>query len=194
MANSDPQNKIYSDDNLSLQKYLKTKDIYYLGELFNKYMHLVYGVCLKYMGSREDAQDSTVEIFELLITKVEKSDIHEFKAWLYVVTKNFCLGKLRKLNSEQKKLETYYDIFWRENVESLYDLHLIDGMNLDIEQKEKLKNCIEKLKGQQKECINLFYNKENCYKEISEILGINEKAVKSHIQNAKRNLKICMTR
>ncbi|MEQ8424266.1 MAG: sigma factor-like helix-turn-helix DNA-binding protein, partial [Cyclobacteriaceae bacterium] len=56
----------------------------------------------------------------------------------------------------------------------------------------KLEHCIEKLKNGQKDCVRLFYLKEMCYKEIVDKTGIDLKKVKSHIQNGKRNLKICM--
>jgi RNA polymerase sigma-70 factor (ECF subfamily) len=58
--------------------------------------------------------------------------------------------------------------------------------------KEALKQCIEKLKREQKECIVLFYYNEKCYQEISDKLKLPLGKVKSFIQNGKRNLKICL--
>jgi len=56
----------------------------------------------------------------------------------------------------------------------------------------QLKNCLEKLTSEQKQCIELFYYKEMCYKEISKITKYDIKKVKSYMQNGKRNLKNCM--
>ena len=56
----------------------------------------------------------------------------------------------------------------------------------------KLEKCIEQLKNGQKDCVQLFYIKEMCYKEIVNNTGIELNKVKSYIQNGKRNLKICM--
>jgi RNA polymerase sigma-70 factor (ECF subfamily) len=75
-------------------------------------------------------------------------------------------------------------------MESYLDLHPIDEDRND----GKLKECIEKLSDEQKQCIKLFYYKEKCYKEISDITKFDLKKVKSHIQNGKRNLKNCMER
>jgi RNA polymerase sigma-70 factor (ECF subfamily) len=55
-----------------------------------------------------------------------------------------------------------------------------------------LKECIEKLKAEQRQCIELFYFQDKCYREISEMLFMEEKKVKSYLQNGKRNLKICL--
>jgi RNA polymerase sigma-70 factor (ECF subfamily) len=55
-----------------------------------------------------------------------------------------------------------------------------------------LEDCIERLKDVQRMCIRQFYFENRCYNEISVNLGLDEKKVKSHLQNGKRNLKICL--
>jgi len=70
--------------------------------------------------------------------------------------------------------------------------HPIDREDHSVE--EALKDCIEQLKSEQKQCIELFYYDKLCYQEISEKLEMNEKKVKSYLQNGKRNLKICLER
>ena len=53
-----------------------------------------------------------------------------------------------------------------------------------------LKEAIDALKPEQKECIQLFYLKEKSYKEVVAEIGYDIKKVKSYIQNGKRNLAI----
>ncbi len=69
-------------------------------------------------------------------------------------------------------------------------LHPIDEEEPVLD--KALINCIEKLRGEQKECIQQFYFENRCYKEIALNLGLEEKKVKSYLQNAKRNLKLCL--
>jgi RNA polymerase sigma-70 factor (ECF subfamily) len=75
-------------------------------------------------------------------------------------------------------------------MENATDLHPIDEDEPNID--KELENCIEKLRGEQKECILLFYFENRCYNEIALSLNLDEKKVKSHLQNAKRNLKLCL--
>jgi RNA polymerase sigma-70 factor (ECF subfamily) len=75
-------------------------------------------------------------------------------------------------------------------MENSYDLHPIDEDRDDLDQ--ALADCIEKLKDDQKECIRQFYFENRCYNEIAKNLGLEEKKVKSHLQNGKRNLKLCL--
>jgi RNA polymerase sigma-70 factor (ECF subfamily) len=75
-------------------------------------------------------------------------------------------------------------------VESEETLHPLDGSSPDTD--KALKDCIEKLKNEQKQCIQLFYFEDRCYRDIAELTGMDEKKVKSHLQNGKRNLKLCL--
>jgi RNA polymerase sigma-70 factor (ECF subfamily) len=56
----------------------------------------------------------------------------------------------------------------------------------------KLEKCMQQLGAEQKQCVQLFYLEQKCYKEITETTGYDLNKVKSYIQNGKRNLKICM--
>ena len=77
-----------------------------------------------------------------------------------------------------------------EIMENSYDLHPIDKDNgLDD---RTLEDCIERLKEEQMMCVRLFYYDNLSYRMISEKLEMDEIKVKSHLQNAKRNLKICL--
>lgn len=168
--------------------YKKSHDITLVGQLYSPYMPLVYGVCLKYLKDRTLAQDAVMDIFEKLTQDLLKYDTPDnFKTWLYVVSKNFCLMQLRKDGSSSKAFKKIADEFMDNNIL----LHPLD----EEEQPDlvpRLKECMEKLKEQQRIPIELFYYKKMCYQEISEQLKIEEKKVKSAIQNGKRNLKICL--
>jgi len=160
-----------------------------LGELYAPYMHLVYGVCLKYFKDREKAKDGVMEIFEKLLMELPRNEVRNFKPWLYVITKNFCLMTIRSEKTKTKKQDDFekdQQIF----MESEQKMHPVDEDQSEMN--EALQKCIEKLKEEQKECIRLFYYENKCYQEVSSILNMDEQKVKSHLQNGKRNLKICL--
>jgi RNA polymerase sigma-70 factor (ECF subfamily) len=185
---SDKRSSPNTDEDL-LRKFTSTGDLEVLGELYSGYMHLVYGVCLKYLKDRDESQDAVMQIFEKLIIEIPKQKIENFRSWLHVVTKNYCLMQLRSEKSHNEKLNEWINdpaVF----MEYSQELHPIDSNQHDME--NGLADCIERLKEEQKECIKQFYYENRCYNEISVKLGIDEKKVKSHLQNAKRNLKLCL--
>ncbi len=178
-----------SDDGL-IRRFQSTGDLNYLGKLFDRYIHLVYGVCLKYLKDRELSQDATMQVFEKLITELPKREVENFKPWLHVITKNHCLMQLR---AQKSKLEREGKL-WQEQeqfMENSFELHPNNEEALE-QDLTKLKKCIDQLKMEQRECVSLFYLEEKCYQEISDQLQLELKKVKSYIQNGKRNLRICM--
>lgn len=176
------------DDDVLLSNYIKTGDIDFLGELYVNYIHLVYGVCLKYLKDREESKDAVNRIFELLIVEIPKFRIKNFKSWLYVVVKNYCLMEIRKSKTKKNWHRKYSEYIFMDSTDISHPIDEIPDEKLE----NKLKLCLEKLKREQQQCVQLFYYDNKCYKEIAEYLGISIGKVKSFIQNGKRNLKICL--
>jgi DNA-directed RNA polymerase specialized sigma24 family protein len=51
---------------------------------------------------------------------------------------------------------------------------------------------LQTLSPEQKISVEQFYLQNKCYKEIADATGLDWNKVRSHIQNGRRNLKICM--
>ena len=172
-----------------ITEFTSSQDLEVLGELYSAYMHLVYGVCLKYLKDREESRDAVMQIFEKLISEIPKQRIENFRSWLHVVTKNYCLMHLRSEKTRESKHHEW-TIDPGNYMENSYELHPIDKDYQAMD--EALADCIERLKDEQKECIRQFYYESRCYSEIAKNLGVDEKKVKSYLQNGKRNLKLCL--
>jgi RNA polymerase sigma factor (sigma-70 family) len=184
--------KVYSNttSDLKLIHDYKNGNQDALGKLYKRYMHLIYGSCLKYLKNEEKSKDTVMEIYELLSKALLKHEVEHFKSWLYRVTYNHCMQILRDEKRNSKK-ETNYKADSYSLMESEEDEHL------SVEKEElliHLEDCIKELKEFQKNCIERFYLKEQCYNEIVEQTGYALKKVKSFIQNGKRNLMICMNK
>ena len=177
-------NPIASDKELVLA-YQQTGDLQVLASLYQRYMELVYGVCLKYLSDPEIAKDAVMQVFEELIQKLKKHEVDNFKSWLYTLAKNHCLMHLRS----QKNKKTV-DIS-PELMQSGEEWHLNGELQKEAEFK-KLERCLQTLSAEQQQTVQLFYLQQKCYNEIVEQTGLDWKKVRSLIQNGRRNLKICM--
>lgn len=178
-----------SSQNLSdadlVNQYRQTTTLAVLGELYNRYMEMVYGVCLKYLKNPEDAQDAVMSIFEELIGKLQKHEVENFKSWLYTLAKNHCLMRLR---AEKKTATAKIN---EEFVQSEENGHLQDVLNRE-ENFKQLEYCLGQLVTDQRRVIEAFYLEGKCYNEIAEDTGLEWNHVRSYIQNGRRNLKNCM--
>lgn len=171
------------NDEQLLQRYRESGDLAVLGELFQIHSSMVYYVCYRYLQDSELSKDAVMQIFEELITKVNRHEIRQFGKWLYVLSRNHCLMQLR---SSKKMMHVPIDDFMESP----------DEWHPDINEKEQtltaLEICMEKLPAAQKQSIDLFFLNQKCYKEVAQLTGYSLNDVKSYIQNGKRNLKICM--
>lgn len=94
-------NKHKATDEALLLQYRETGNLELLAALYEQYMHLVYGLCLKYLKDKDSSKDAVMQIFEELIVKSARHEVGNFKSWLHVLTRNFCLSRLRAVNSRQ---------------------------------------------------------------------------------------------
>jgi len=168
-----------------LVEYRKTGDLKILGRLYEQYMPLVFGLCLKYFRDEEQSKDAVMQIFEDLVKKLRVHEVSNFKSWLYTLSRNHCLMLIR---SSSKQEMVSID-------ENLMENDAFVHLNLDDDTEEKLSimaKCIDELPSEQRVSINLFYMEQKCYKEVADMTGFDLNKVKSYIQNGKRNLKICI--
>jgi RNA polymerase sigma-70 factor (ECF subfamily) len=172
-----------SDEEI-LQRYRNSGNTEYFGELYNRYIPLLYGVCLKYLQNADKARDAVMLLFEHLLPKMAEYDIVVFRTWIYSVVKNHCLQLLRKEN-----LEIVID-FNADTVESDEILQLLNEEESGGQRKDALRQCLKQLPVQQRIAIIRFFLEGMSYADIVDSTGYNLNQVKSYIQNGKRNLKI----
>lgn len=172
-------------------KYRESDDKTYVGELYKRYAHLVFGTCLHYFKDKDESKDGVTRVFEKLFTELKKREIENFSVWLSFVSRNFCISELRK-----KQVQMGRDLDYRYSeagaVEPGNDPRLDQEPGKE-QQLKQLEEAVETLNQQQQTCIKLFYLENKSYQEIAEITGYSVNEVKSYLQNGKRNLKIILT-
>lgn len=140
---------------------------------------------LRYLGcERGQADDLTQETFLKLI----ESDFEEISptataGFLRTVARNLFLSNLRK----------------SPRVQSVEDVELADnawqeaGDEGDGEARlQALRGCLENLKGQMREVLDLFYKQHMRGAEIAQLLDLSEENVRVMIHRAKQALRKCM--
>lgn len=174
-------------------RYKQSGKAHYAGVLFQRYTHLIFGICLKYLKNEEDGKDAVMDIFEQITVALLKHEVSNFKSWLHTLTRNHCLMKLRQ--PEVKRTITHDFTEADENliVENAETEHLLEGDEREA-QLRHLPEALNQLNAEQKVCLELFYLQDKSYQEVADATGYNLNQVKSYIQNGKRNLKIVLSR
>lgn len=172
-------------DNELLEDYRQRGKQELVGELYKRYAHLAFGVCMKYLKSETDAEDAVMQVFEKLLKDLLTHEVAHFKSWLFTVTRNHCLMQLRKQKQH----------FVRETEDQIEDNQ--DSVALAFENEAQLvalERAIDQLSPEQQKCIRLFYLEQKSYKEVADVTGYDMKKVKSFLQNGKRNLQLMLTK
>jgi RNA polymerase sigma factor (sigma-70 family) len=165
-----------------LARYKQDKNNEWIGILFERYLHLLLGICMKYLKNEEDARDSVQQIFIKVINELPKFEIKHFKGWIYQVAKNYCLMQLR--HPEQRNMKELDTAIFHILQEDPGQAIIKDQLLQEVE------NALTKLNTEQQTCIQLFYLEKKSYQEIAEITGYTILQVKSYLQNGKRNLRL----
>lgn len=179
--------KSQSDEEL-VERYQADAEPEVVGELFERYQHLVFLVCMKYLKDPVEAEDVSMQIFEKLMVDLQKYEVRKFKPWLHTVTKNQCFVYLDKQKRSRNKQEQIQEkeLSRMENGQEFY---LPNDAQLKESQLQQMELAMTQLNEHQRKCLELFYLQQKSYQEVSDATGYSMKQVKSYIQNGKRNLK-----
>ena len=144
---------------------------------YDKYSKLLYRIAYQYLLDKEMSEDVVQEAFVKLFTnrKPFNGEDHE-KAWLIRVAANLCKNRLTSAASNTVAFDT--DV-----------ADAAPPFAQESEQKIDIEKELNKLSGEQRTCIYLFYYERYKIKEISETLNINENTVKSILSRARQTLK-----
>lgn len=155
--------------------------------LYERHAELIYALCLRYLGSPQRAEDAGMEVWGILLEKLPKHEVHNFRSWLQTTVRNHCLMQLRR--EKRDPLQQADGAF----MQSDRLLHLKDEPDLQNIDTRPLYHCIKQLKEDQRRCVQQFYLSEgSSYQSIAKEMNLSVGTVRSHLQNGRRNLKTCL--
>lgn len=177
----------HMSDEALLAAYVENNDANALGKLYERYMPMVYGVCLKILKDQGKAEDAVMAIYEELTHKVKQHEIGAFRGWLYVLARNHSLMQWRKNHRRPTDHHAPEDMVHYDAVEEAFEYELPAETN-------SLSKCLEELNEQQRNCVQWFYYEDYSYKAIADMIREDVGKVRSYIQNGRRNLRLCLER
>ncbi len=175
-----------SDEDLAA-RYRASGEVALLGELYARYLHLVYGVCYQYLRDDEASKDAVMSLFEKLVTELRRHDVQRFAPWLYATARNYCLMQLRAGKSRRETSLSYLpegaDV---EIADPVHHQELAEIHNAEL---DALRAGLSELSPVQQRCLQLFYLDDNSYEQVAAATGYSLGQVKSALQNGRRMLR-----
>ena len=155
-----------------------------LTELVRRYQHDVFRFCLHYLKEHDTARDMAQETFVRVYTARQRFDAtRAFRPWLLCIARNLCLNELkRKKTVSMETLEEYATSARDKGGEILrFPGDGPDELLMADERREILDRVLEPLGVEARELITLRFFEKMSAKEIADVTGSTEGAVRTRI-------------
>ncbi len=170
-----------ADDETLVNEYLKSPKSLYFDLLYKRYKDKVYGKCLSILDDIELSQDAVQEIFlKVLLNLATFKKDSRFSTWLYSITYNYCIDVIRK--EGKLNVEAIDD---RKHNDVLPDISDIEEQKLLQIKVDRLDTVLNTIPVRDKSILLMKYQGDLSIKEISDIIGKSESAVKMTLKRAK---------
>jgi RNA polymerase sigma-70 factor (ECF subfamily) len=154
--------------------------------LVERYQNFVFTIVLRYVKSREDAEEVSQDVFiKAYRSLADFKGASKFSTWLYTVTTTTCLTFLRKNKLEVQSLDNEKIFAVADNIDSGASANQIEGKNRAV----MVNEAIKLLSPDDAQVITLFYKGEQSLEEIAQVMGKEVNAVKVQLHRARTRLK-----
>ncbi len=154
------------------------------GELYRRFSRRVFGLCFHLLGSREDAEDATSEVFLKVRGSFGRYDrSFAFPAWVTSIATNHCLDRLRRRSRESRLFEPE-----AEQPPPGSGLSPLTELLAD-EQRATLARALAALPERYRIPLALRYHAEMSYGEIASRLGVTREQVGIALFRGKERLR-----
>lgn len=174
----------YTDSEL-IARYLRDQNTMYFTVLYRRYAGKVFAKCISMLADEGLARDATQDIFIKVLLNLSKfTEQSSFSTWVYSITYNYCIDMIRK----KKKMP----LLFTEDVGKVSretNEELPDSVLLEMKQ-ERLEKVIDRLPPGDKAILMMKYIDDLQIREIGDVLGKTESAIKMQIMRAKQRAQI----
>jgi RNA polymerase sigma factor (sigma-70 family) len=171
-----PENPPYTEQELLLRVAEGDEKAFH--ELVTSYAHLLYTFIFRIIGDRPPTEDLVQDVFvKIWLTREHLAEVRNFKAYLFIVSRNFAIKAAQKALREQKKLNE-----WKLQEAGSAEPQDHEWKFVLIEE------AIASLPPQQHKVWTMSRRQCMKYTEIAEELGLSRDAVKKYLQYANASI------
>jgi RNA polymerase sigma-70 factor (ECF subfamily) len=150
-----------------------------MAHLVSQYERPVFNAAYRILGSMDDAADTTQTVFLKVFEHIADYDPrHKFFSWIYRIAINESLNQVKK-RRHQEPLADSQASPWRGPAEELESIRLCN----------RVQGALMQLREDYRTVVVLKHMSGCSYQQISEVLQIPEKTVKSRLYSARQMMK-----
>jgi RNA polymerase sigma-70 factor (ECF subfamily) len=181
-----------TDPGRALMLRVKQGDHEAFERLVERFQDVVLNLVFKFSGTRREAEDLAQDVFLRIYRSRETYEPHaRFTTWLYKIVFNLCVNRAaREKLRRTESLES-----WDEAGPGGASGRAHPSERTPLEQLQRselalvVRNAVAKLPENQRMALVLFKYEELSQREIAEVMGSTEKAIKSLLSRARESLR-----
>jgi len=182
--------KYSGSDDQSLVRAFQEGDEKAFEEIVRRYQRQVANIVYLTMGSRNEVEDLTQEVFLRVYRSIGKVNVElSLFSWIYRIALNLCIDELRRKKIKRMLAFDTSEEATSDHLSLLQDSTRASDDLMSHEKKEQILAALRKLTPAHRTALVLREYEDMSYKEIAEALHITEQAVKSRIFRAREELK-----
>jgi RNA polymerase sigma-70 factor (ECF subfamily) len=155
-------------------------------DLVNEHQREIIGFHYRFVGNLADAEDLAQETFIKAYKKINTlKDYKKAKSWLYSIARNTVIDFFRKNKNKEVALS---DALLESIAATATTAATYQEKAISNEISKELDRCIDRLVKEDRAIVRLLYYEGFSYKEIADLLNINENTLKSRLHRARKVL------
>lgn len=156
--------------------------------LVNQYKDLVFTLAFKMLKNKEEAEEVSQDTFIKVFNSLNKfKGESKFSTWIYKITYNTCLDRLKKSKKENSVL--YIEDFNEHQVRTIESV--LDTFD-EKERIQKIQECLQLLPSEEAFLLTLYYFDNQPIDEIAKIIDCNSNNVKIKLFRSRKKLALIL--
>lgn len=174
-------------DQAIVESFLETHEAVYFDMLYERYADKVYAKCIGMLKEETLAEDATQEVFIKILTSISRFEQKSsFSTWVYAITYNLCIDSIRR---RKKKTTVEFEDYHQEELNEAESIEEVSDKELLEIRIDRLGEVLHRAMDEDRAILLMKYADNMSIRDISEVIGKSESAVKMNIMRAKQRAK-----
>ncbi|MBB4953109.1 RNA polymerase sigma-70 factor (ECF subfamily) [Agrobacterium vitis] len=177
-----------SDDVAILLSKVALRERAALNTLYQQTGPKLFGLCLRLLKDRSEAEDALQDIFIKIWQKAESFSAtgHNAMAWLCTIARYHCIDRLRARTPLAQPIDEAWDI-----ADTAHDPEQVTSLRSEG---KRIDRCMEELEANRARAVRQAYVEGASYQELADSLGVPLNTVRTWLRRSLLTLRECLER
>jgi len=148
----------------------------------------LFGVCLRVLGDRSDAEEALQEVFVKVWAKADRFAVSDLSpvSWLVAIARNQSIDRLRQRRAPSVDIDAAMDV--RDDTPNP------EQLAVEKDERGRIHNCLDELEKDRSAAVQGAYLQGESYAELAERFGVPLNTMRTWLRRGLIKLRECLER